>query len=48
MTTYFIRFSDSQGQQKEIRIKAESKAEAMDTAVFYNDIDEFLFVCEEV
>lgn len=47
MTTYFIRFADSQGQQKEIRVKAESRAEAMDTAIFYHDVDEFLFVCEE-
>ena len=48
MATYFIRFADPQGQQKEIRVKAESRAEAMDTAIFYNDVDEFIFVCEEV
>jgi hypothetical protein len=47
MTTYFIRFADSDGQQHEIRVKAESRAEAMDTAIFYNDVDRFIFVCEE-
>lgn len=47
MATYFIRFVDSKCQQKEIRVNAESKAEAMDTAIFYNDVDEFIFVCKE-
>lgn len=47
MTTYLIRFVDTKGQQKEIRVKAESRAEAMDTAIFYNDVDRFIFVCEE-
>ena len=47
MTTYFIRFADSDGQQKEIRVNAESRAEAMDTAIFYHDVDRFIFVCEE-
>lgn len=47
MATYFVRFVDTKGQQKETRVKAESRAEAMDTAIFYNDVDEFVFVCKE-
>lgn len=47
MTTYFICFVDSKGQQHEIRVNAESMSEAMDTAIFRHDVDKFLTVREE-
>lgn len=34
MKTYFIRFVDLDGQQKEIRVKAERMSEAMEKARF--------------
>lgn len=46
MKKYFVRFLNAEGQQIEIECKADSKAEAMDYALFYYDVDEFLFVCE--
>lgn len=47
MKTYFIRYVDLDGQQKEIRVNAERMSEAIEKARLYNDIYEFIFVCEE-
>lgn len=46
MKKYFVRFLNAEEQQIEIEYKANSQAEAMDYALFYYDVDKFLFVCE--
>lgn len=46
LSKYFVRFLDGNDNQKEVVCIADSKADAMDYALFYYDVNKFLFVCE--
>lgn len=43
---YFVRFLDGDKNQKEVECIADSLNDAMDYALFYYDVDTFLFVSE--